>query len=108
MDNTAWNEGGNRASLAAAALVGADRRRRQTRLSPRYCLVLALRGVTHAAELIREIVTANRGELEWLSGNQLRQATRMHLRLRAERIYDIVTALEAAGLDVLRVVTAGR
>lgn len=107
MDNTAWNEGGNLASPGAAR-PDAGRRRRQARLSPRYCLVLALRGATHAAEAIREIVRVNRGELEWLSGNQIRQATRMHLRVRAERIYDIVTAFEAAGFDVLRVVTSGR
>jgi len=106
MDNTAWNEGGTAASEAAP--VDAGRRRRQTRVSPRYCLVLALRGATHAAEVIRDIVGANRGDLEWLSGNQLRHATRMHLRLRAERIYDIVTAFEAAGFDVVRVVSTGR
>lgn len=58
--------------------------------------------------MIRQIVGSNRGELEWLSGNQPRHATRMHLRVRAERIYDIVTAFEAAGFDVLRVVANGR
>jgi len=107
MDNTAWNERGNPVSPGATP-DAAGRRRLQTRLSPRYCLVLALRGMTQAADLVREIVGKHRGELEWLSGNQVRQATRMHLRLRAERIYDIVTAFEAAGFDVVRVVSTGR
>lgn len=106
MDNTARREGGDVAAQAAPLAMG--RRRSATRLSPRYCVVLALRGVAHAADLVRSIVGKNRGELEWLSGNQPRHATRLHLRLRAERIYDIVTAFEAAGFDVVRVVTTGR
>ena len=111
MNNTAWNAGGdlglsaavapNRAPLAAGV-------RSATRMSPRYCVVVALHGVLHAADVIRHIVGSNRGELEWLSGNQPRHPSRLHLRLRAERIYDIVTAFEAAGFDVLRVVTTGR
>ncbi len=107
MDSTAWNESGAQDPTEIAPA-----RRTPTghpsRLSPRYCVVLALRGVAHAREIIRGIVGANRGELECLSGNQLRHATRIHLRLRAERIYDIVTAFEAAGFDVVRVVTTGR
>ena len=108
MDNTAWNEGGNMESPDATAPPRPLTRRSPARLSPHYCVVLALRGVVHAADVIRGIVGANRGELEWLSGNQMRHATRMHVRLRAERIYDIVTAFEAAGFDVVRVVTTGR
>ena len=108
MGNTAWNEGGDLEPQEAAAPPRTLMRRSPGRLSPRYYVVLALRGVVHAADVIGCIVRANRGELEWLSGNQLRHATRMHLRLRAERIYDIVTALEAAGFDVVRVVTTGR
>jgi hypothetical protein len=106
MNDTAWNEGGDMGPQAAPITV--HRRRAATRLRPRYCVVLALRGVAHAADVIRSIVGKNRGELEWLSGNQPRHATRMHLRLRAERIYDIVTAFEAVGFDVIRVVTTGR
>jgi hypothetical protein len=108
MDNTAWKHGGDVDPQAAAAPNAALRRRLPARLSPRYCVVLALRGVAQAADVIRSIVGTNRGELEWLSGNQLGHATRMHIRLRAERIYDIVTAFEAAGFDVIRVVTTGR
>ena len=108
MDNTARTESGNQASPRVAMRIDADGRHRQTRLSPRYCLVLALHGATQAVEAIREIIRLNRSELEWLSGNQVRQATRLHLRLRSERIYDLVTAFEAAGFDVVRVVSSGR
>ena len=108
MNNTAWNEGGGAGSQQAVAAQCTVVRRSPARLSPRYCVVLALRGGAHAADVIRAIVGAHRGELEWLSGNQPRHASRMHLRLRAERIYDIVTAFEAVGFDVVRVVTSGR
>jgi hypothetical protein len=108
MENTAWKASADRDPQAATAPPAVRRRPPTASLSPRYCVVLALRGIAHAADVIRGIVGANRGELEWLCGNQLRHATRMHLRLRAERIYDIVTAFEAAGFDVVRVVTNGR
>ena len=103
MNNTAWTAGDDMEPRVAEAV-----RRPLTRLRPRYSVVLALREATHAADVIRHIVGRHRGDLEWVSGNQKHRATRMHLRLRAERIYDIVTAFEAAGFDVIRVVTTGR
>jgi len=112
MSNPAWKSGGDLAPQADS-----DRRRaplaRGVRPppihpSPLYSVVIALCGVAHAIDVIRDIVRLHRGVLEWLSGNQPRHATRMHLRVRAERIYDIVTAFEGAGFDVVRVVATGR
>src|SRR5262245_5498868 len=106
MNNTVWNNGSEGGPVAATPRSAG--RRPAPRLSPRYCVVLALRGVAHATDVIRRIVGTHHGELEWLSGNQVNHATRMHLRLRAERMYDIVTAFEAAGFNVVRVVSNGR
>lgn len=111
MNNTAWVEGGDIGMQAVVArraprTVGALRPPAQER--PRYSVVLAVPGAVRAADVIRDIVGLQRAELEWLSGNQPRHATRMHLRLRTERIDDLVTAFEAAGFEVVRVVTTGR
>ena len=102
MNNTAWNAGDDGASAITPAAPP------RTRRGPRYSVVLALCGAPHAEDLIRNIVRRHRGDLAWLSGNQPRHATRAYMRLHAERIYDIVTAFEAAGFDVVRVVTTGR
>jgi hypothetical protein len=104
MENTAWNDGAQGVDREMTVLSAVYRRPAAAQSRPRYCVVLGLRGVAHAADVVRRIVGAHRGELEWLSGNQLRHATRVHLRLRAQGIYDMVTAFEAAGFDVVRVV----
>jgi acetoin utilization protein AcuB len=52
-----------------------------------------------AERRVREVVTAQRAELKWLHPDT-RHPDRLHVRLKARRVDDVVTALEAAGFTV--------
>jgi len=52
-----------------------------------------------AERRVREVVTAQRGELKWLHADT-RDPGKLHLRLKTRRADDVVTALEAAGFNV--------
>lgn len=61
-----------------------------------------------AQQKVRQIVVdRGRGELKWLHPDTKNPA-RLHLRLKATRVDDIVTALEAAGFDVDAVVAPAK
>jgi len=49
---------------------------------------------------IRQVIDRERGELKWLHRNRRQQPAQVHLRLKARRIDDIVTELEAGGFEV--------
>lgn len=52
-----------------------------------------------AERQVRQVIQDQRGELKWIHPDS-RDASKLHLRLRARRIDDIVTCLEAAGFEV--------
>jgi acetoin utilization protein AcuB len=52
-----------------------------------------------AERRIREVVTVQHGEIKWLHPDT-RNPNKVHLRLKARRVEDVVTALEAAGFNV--------
>ncbi|MFQ5666361.1 MAG: CBS domain-containing protein [Candidatus Binatia bacterium] len=66
---------------------------------PSYRIVIAGAKGKQAAAEVRQIVAAGRGELKWLHPDS-RDAAKLHLRVKARRVDDIVTKLEAAGFDV--------
>lgn len=60
-----------------------------------------------AERRVREVVSVQHGELKWLHPDT-RQRNKLHLRLKARRVDDVVTALEAAGFNVDAVVAPSR
>ncbi len=60
-----------------------------------------------AREEVRRTVLSKHGELRWMHPDST-NASKLHLRLKAPHIDDVVTALEAAGFDVEAVVAASR
>jgi acetoin utilization protein AcuB len=52
-----------------------------------------------AERRVREVVAAQHGELKWLHAEK-RDPGKLHVRLKARRVDDVVTALEAAGFNV--------
>jgi acetoin utilization protein AcuB len=55
---------------------------------------------------IRRIVDQHRGELKWSHTERRTRPARIHIRLKARRVDDIVTALESAGFTVCAVVAS--
>jgi hypothetical protein len=68
----------------------------------------ASRAGADAEPIIRRIVEQNRGELKWLHRTGRGQQSEFHIRLKARRIDDMVTKLEAAGVEVAGVVASPR
>ncbi len=64
-----------------------------------YRIVLSGAKGKQAQQQVRQTVGSTRGELKWIHPDS-RDASKLHLRLKARRIEDIVTALEAAGFEV--------
>ncbi len=64
-----------------------------------YRIVLSGAKGKPAQQQVRQIVHSGRGELKWLHPDS-RDTDRLHLRLKARRVDDIVTGLEAAGFEV--------
>lgn len=61
-----------------------------------------------AQQKVRQIVLdRGRGELKWLHADT-KNPNKLHLRLKARRVDDVVTALEAAGFDVDAVVAPAK
>lgn len=61
-----------------------------------------------AQQRVRQLVADHaRGELKWMHPDS-RNPSKLHLRLKTQRIDDVVTALEAAGFDVLSVVAPAK
>jgi acetoin utilization protein AcuB len=74
---------------------------------PTYRLVVT--GRSRAIEArVRRIVDRVRGELKWMHRDPSSTPIQLHLRAKLKRVDDLVTALEADGYTVVRVVTAGR
>jgi acetoin utilization protein AcuB len=74
---------------------------------PTYRLVLSGKKMSKQSEArLRKIIDQNHGELKWLHHDAKQRPAETHLRLRVRRVDDVVTALEAAGFDVARVVSA--
>jgi len=65
-----------------------------------YHVTLAALDGTDVAPRVRRIIEKERGELKWLHCRKQRGQTLVHLRLKAERIDDVVTEFEAAGFEV--------
>jgi acetoin utilization protein AcuB len=60
-----------------------------------------------AQRQVRQVIEHQRGELKWLHPDS-RDASKLHLRLKARRIDDVITALEAAGFNVDALVAPAR
>jgi acetoin utilization protein AcuB len=71
---------------------------------PTYHVILTAAGVPDAERQIRRIVEQERGELKWIHRDKRQRPPQVHLRLKARRVDDIVTELEAAGFEVSGVV----
>lgn len=65
-------------------------------------IILTSEGGQGAERKVRHIVYGCHGDLKWIH----RQGRRLFLRLKARDVDEIVTALEAAGLDVTAVVAS--
>lgn len=70
-----------------------------------YRLVLTGGRGPAAVERVRRAVEHGHGELRWVHRDSRARPHELHLRVKARRIDDVVTALEADGFDVLRVVS---
>ena len=74
---------------------------------PTYRLVLASESSKLAVSAIRPVIERAHGEVKWIHQDP-RRATVAHVRLKTRRIDDVVTALEAAGLEVTTVIAPPR
>ena len=64
-----------------------------------YRIVLSGVKGKQAQHQVREAVLSKRGELKWMHPDT-HDTSKLHLRLKARRIDDVVNSLEAAGFDV--------
>ena len=71
---------------------------------PTYHVILTAADVPDAERQIRRIVEQEHGELKWIHRDKSQRPPRVHLRLKARRVDDIVTELEAVGFEVAGVV----
>ncbi len=73
---------------------------------PTYRISLAA-GANLSAALVRALVHRHHGNLKWLHAEAGGKRRTLHLRVRARRIGDLLTALEGAGFEVTAVVAPG-
>jgi acetoin utilization protein AcuB len=73
---------------------------------PTYHLSIVCAEGVEAERHIRQIIIQEHGQLKWLHRDSRRHPTQVDLRLKARRIDDVVTQLEAAGFDVSAVVSS--
>ena len=73
-----------------------------------YRLVVSGSGGQAMEPRARRAVDRARGQLKWLHREPRLRPQRLHMRVKVKRIDDVVSALEAEGFDVLRVVAAPR
>lgn len=71
-------------------------------------LVIALPAGRGAAADVCRLIERNRGEVKWIHRDATQRPARLHLRLKARHVGDVVTALEAAGFEVTAMVASGR
>lgn len=69
-----------------------------------YHLMLTAPSSAHVRRRIRQVIEQEHGELKWLHCGRKNGPANVHLRLKARRIDEIVTSLEAVGFDVCSVV----
>lgn len=75
---------------------------------PSYRLTVSGQADDGAEPVIRRVVEQIHGELKWLHRVRRGQRSEIQARLKARRIDDVVTKLEAAGLEVSSVVASPR
>jgi acetoin utilization protein AcuB len=73
---------------------------------PTYRLSVSATAGSRTTAKIRELVQHNHGEIKWIHGGGPGHAGEVHIRVKAQRVDDIETALEAAGFEVLSVVSS--
>ncbi len=73
-----------------------------------YRLVVSGGGSQAMEARARRTVERARGELRWLHREAQSRPQRLHMRVKIKRVEDVVSALEAEGFEVLRVVAAPR
>lgn len=73
-----------------------------------YRLAIAAKDGRQAEPAIRRILEDHQGELKWLHRERHAGRVEFHARLKARRIDDVVTSLEAAGFEVVSLVSPGR
>jgi acetoin utilization protein AcuB len=73
---------------------------------PTYHLMLAGSGGADTKWRVRRIIDQKRGDLKWIYRD--RRSGKVHLRLKATNIDDIVSALEADGFDVSTILSPSR
>lgn len=73
---------------------------------PTYRLALAAGDGRDPQGRVRELVAQHGGEIRWMHRATGARPPRLDVRLKAKHVDDIVTALEAAGIEVLAVVAA--
>ena len=71
---------------------------------PTYHVILTAADGPDTERRVRRIVEQERGELKWIHRDKSQRPPQVHLRLKARRVDDIVTELEAAGFEVSGVV----
>lgn len=72
---------------------------------PSYDVVVTAPGATLCEAEVRTIVKRQRAKVQSISK---RGPQRAHLRMLTSRVYDVVIALEAVGMEVVRVVASPR
>ncbi len=72
---------------------------------PSYDVVVTAPGASVSESTVRDIVKRHRANLESIV---TRGPQRAHLRMATTCVYDIIIALEAIGMDVVRVVATAR
>lgn len=73
---------------------------------PSYRLVVSAGNGRDPQVRVREVITEHGGEIRWMHRSQRRRPVRLDVRVKAKHIDDIVTALEAAGIEVQAVIAA--
>jgi acetoin utilization protein AcuB len=73
---------------------------------PTYHLMLSGRGGHGLRWQVRRIIDQKHGDLKWIYRD--RRSGKMHLRLKSTKIDDIVSALEADGFDVSKILSPSR
>ena len=74
---------------------------------PTYRVVVEGRDRTVAPTTLGQVIQRARGEVKWVHRDQRRKHV-WHARLKAKRIEDVVTAIEAAGFEVTAVIAPPR
>ncbi len=74
---------------------------------PTYRLVLSAGNGRDPQARTREVITEHGGEIRWMHRAPRARPPRLDVRVKARQVDDIVTALEAAGIEVQAVIATG-